>query len=40
MKKAHLLKIMVILSIVIMLASFAIIPDEYSWSYEVLLFNL
>jgi len=39
MKKTHLLKLTVILSIVMMLTSFAIIPDEYPWYYEVLLFN-
>jgi len=40
MKKTHLLKLTVILSIVIMLTSFAVIPEEYPWYYEVLLFNL
>ncbi len=40
MKKALLLKLTIILSIVIMLSSFAIIPDENPWYYEVLLFNL
>ncbi|MGE3757549.1 MAG: hypothetical protein AB7H97_07330 [Pseudobdellovibrionaceae bacterium] len=40
MKKTHLLKLTVIFSVLIMLTSFAIIPDEYPWYSEVLLFNI
>jgi hypothetical protein len=40
MKKTPLLKLTATLSIVIMLTSFAIVPDEYPWYCEVLLFNL
>jgi len=40
MKKIHLLYLISILGIVIMLTAFAIIPDQYPWYYEVLLFNL
>ncbi|NCQ11197.1 MAG: hypothetical protein GW809_03415 [Bacteroidetes bacterium] len=40
MKKSHLLKLTVFLSVVIMLTAFAIVPDEYPWYYEVLLFNI
>jgi hypothetical protein len=40
MKKSHLLKLTVILGIVIMLSSFAIVPDEYPWYYEAILFNI
>lgn len=40
MKKTHLLKLTIALGIVVMLTSFAIIPDEYPWYYELLLFNV
>ncbi|MDA3944293.1 MAG: alpha/beta hydrolase [Bacteroidetes bacterium] len=40
MKKPHLLKLMIVLGIIVMLVSFAIVPDEYPWYYEVLLFNV
>jgi len=39
MKKTHLLKLTIALGVVVMLISFAIIPDDYPWYYEVLLFN-
>lgn len=40
MKKEHLLKLVIALGVVIMLISFAIVPDEYPWYYEVLVFNI
>lgn len=40
MNKTHFLKLTAILGILIMLTSFAIIPDEYPWYHEVLLFNV
>jgi len=40
MKKTHLLKLVIAFGVVVMLISFAIIPDEYPWYYEILLFNV
>lgn len=40
MKKTHLLKLTIALGVVVMLISFAIIPDEYPWYYDLLLFNI
>jgi len=40
MEKTHLLKFTVALGIVVMIFSFAIVPDNYPWYYEVLLFNV
>lgn len=40
MKKTHLLKLTIILGVIIMLISFAIVPDDYPWYYEAILFNL
>jgi len=40
MEKTHLLKFIVALGIVVMIFSFAIVPDDYPWYYEVLLFNV
>lgn len=39
MEKTTLLKLIQILGIGVMLISFVIIPDEYPWYYELLLFN-
>jgi len=39
MEKIHLLKLTIVLGVVVMILSFAIIPDEYPWYYELLLFN-
>ena len=40
MKKIHLLKMTALLSVVIMLTSFAIVPDDAPWYFNVLLFNV
>jgi hypothetical protein len=40
MKKTHLLKLTIALGVVVMLISFVIIPDEYPWYYDLLLFNI
>lgn len=39
MEKSHLLKLTCVLGVVVMILSFAIIPDKYSWYYELILFN-
>jgi len=39
MEKTHLLKLATVSGVVVMIISFAIIPDEYPWYYELLLFN-
>lgn len=39
MEKTHLLKLTVVSGVVIMIISFVIIPDQYPWYYELLLFN-
>lgn len=39
MEKSHLLKLTYVLGVVVMILSFAIIPDKYPWYYELLLFN-
>ena len=39
MKKTDLLRLVIVLGVVVMILSFAIIPDEYPWYYELLLFN-
>ncbi len=40
MKKTHLLKLIIVLGVVVMLVSFAIIPDDYPWYYDAILFNV
>ena len=40
MKKTHLLKLTIVLGIVVMLISFAVVPDTSPWYYEILLFNV
>lgn len=40
MKKAQLLRLITALGVVVMLAAFIILPDDYPMYYEVLLFNL
>lgn len=40
MKKAQLLKLIIALGVVVMLAAFIVLPDDYPMYYEVLLFNL
>lgn len=40
MNNSSLVKIMTITGVVIMLISFAVIPEQYPWYYEVLLFNV
>lgn len=40
MEKIHLLKLTIALGVAVMLISFAIVPDEYPWYYELLLFNV
>jgi len=39
MKKTHLLKLTIALGVTVMIISFATVPDEYPWYYELLLFN-
>lgn len=39
MEKAHLLSLVTIFGVILMVISFAIVPDEYPWYYELLLFN-
>jgi len=39
MEKTDLLNLIAISGIILMLLSFAIVPDEYPWYYELLLFN-
>jgi len=39
LEKIHLLKLTIVLGVVVMILSFAIIPDEYPWYNELLLFN-
>lgn len=39
MEKTDLLKLTIILGVIVMILSFAIIPDKYPWYYELLLFN-
>lgn len=39
MKKIHLLKLTVALGVVLMLISFAVVPEKYPSYYEILLFN-
>jgi len=40
MKKAQLLRLITALGVVVMLAAFIVLPDDYPMYYEVLLFNL
>jgi hypothetical protein len=40
MKKIHLLKLIIVLGVVVMLVSFAIVPDDCPWYYDALLFNV
>ncbi len=40
MKKAQLLKLIIALGVVVMLAAFIVLPDDYPMYYEILLFNL
>ena len=40
MKKTDLLRLVIVLGVVLMIISFAIVPDEYPWYYEFLLFNM
>jgi hypothetical protein len=40
MKKTQLLRLATVLGVILMIISFAIVPDEYPWYYEILLFNL
>jgi len=40
MKKTDLLRLITVLGVMLMLISFVIIPDKYSWYYEILLFNV
>jgi hypothetical protein len=40
MKKTHLLRLVTVLGVLLMLISFAIVPDHYPWYYELLLFNV
>lgn len=39
MEKTHLLSLVTVFGVVLMVISFAIVPDEYPWYYELLLFN-
>ena len=40
MKKTDLLRLVIVLGVVLMIIFFAIVPDEYPWYYEFLLFNM
>jgi|GEM_PF-1064216 hypothetical protein len=39
MEKKHLLTLVTIMGVILMLISFVVVPDEYPWYYELLLFN-
>lgn len=39
MEKTHLLSLVTVFGVILMVISFAIVPDEYPWYYELLLFN-
>ncbi|HKL16060.1 MAG TPA: hypothetical protein VJ915_10525 [Balneolaceae bacterium] len=39
MEKTHLLSLVTVFGVALMVISFAIVPDEYPWYYELLLFN-
>lgn len=39
MEKTHLLSLVTVFGVVLMVISFAIVPDEYPWYFELLLFN-
>ncbi len=40
MGKTHLLSLVTVLGVILMLISFALVPDEYPWYYEFILFNV
>jgi hypothetical protein len=40
MKKTDLLRLVIVLGVILMLLSFVIVPDNYPWYYEFLLFNV
>jgi hypothetical protein len=40
MKKTDLLSLVIVLGVALMIIAFAIVPDEYPWYYEFLLFNV
>lgn len=40
MAKENSFKIMKVLGVVIMLIAFPIIPEEYPWYYQIILFNI
>ena len=40
MKKENWFRIMRVLGVVIMLLAFPIVPQEYPWYYQLLLFNI
>ena len=39
MEKTHLVSLVTFFGVVLMVISFAIVPDDYPWYYELLLFN-
>ncbi|NCP60011.1 MAG: hypothetical protein GW839_06885 [Flavobacteriales bacterium] len=40
MKKENKRKILKVLGVIIMLVAYPIIPDEYPWYYQTILFNI
>ena len=40
MKKLHLLRLAAILFVIVMISSFAIVPKDAPWYYNIILFNL
>ena len=40
MKKSNWLRLTIVLGVAIMLLAFIVVPDEYPWYYEVLLYNI
>jgi hypothetical protein len=40
MDKRHQFRFTIVLGIVVMIVSFAIVPESYPWYYEFLLFNV
>lgn len=40
MKNSILRKILLVVGVVIMLGAFAVVPDEYPWYYELILYNI
>lgn len=39
MGKLHVLRLIIVLGVILMFISFLVVPDEYPWYYELLLFN-